>query len=359
MPKLLRILMTISIFLLLSLLAPVAFAGNERSLSRVLNVYNWEDYLGETTIRDFERRFGVKVHLETYKNEEEMLSAVQSDPAKYDIIIISGLLVQEMRALKLLAPVNCRNIPNIGNIDPMFKNPFYDPGNRYSVPYLWGTTGIAVNRRFVKEKVNSWKILWDFKYRGKISLLNDMDEVIAMALKTKGYSINTNDPRSLEEARLLLLKQRPLIAGYHDCIKTRGDLISGRIWLSHQFSGEACYAADKNKDIEYVIPKEGASIWVDNICIPRDSRNKYTAEVFINYILAPEASAKIANYLWYANCNRAAARYTLKEILEDPAIYPPAQILRRCEFFKEAGTDQEIGKGHAIRNKIWSELMNK
>ncbi len=352
----LRIVAMIGI-LLFSMSDRIALAEKGTSPQRVLNVFNWEDYLGKTTIKDFERFYGVKVNLEVYKNEEEMLSAVQSDPAKYDIVFISGSLVKEMKALRLLAPVNLGNISGFANIDPMFRNPLYDPGNRYSIPYLWGTTGIAVNRKYVKGMVDSWSILWDRKYRGKVAMLKDMDEVVATALKLKGYSINTNDPAQLEEARQLLLKQRPVVSGYRDCIQNRDDLISGKVWIAHEFSGEASYAADKNKNIKYVIPKEGAPIWVDNMCIPRDARNKQTAELFINYILDPKVSAKIADHLWYANCNKAAAKYTLKEVLEDPAVYPPAGTLRRCEFFRDTGTDLEIGRGNALRNRIWSELM--
>ncbi|MFH1146536.1 MAG: spermidine/putrescine ABC transporter substrate-binding protein [Pseudomonadota bacterium] len=350
-----RILVVIGIAL--GMLFPgSAFGGNVNRPLKVLNVYNWEDYFGDTTIRDFEKKFGIKVNLRTYKNEEEMLSAVQSDPARYDIVIISGTVVREMMDLRLLAPVDFRSVGNFRNIDPMFRNPVYDPGNRYSVPYMWGTTGIAVNRKYVKGTVDSWKVLFDRKYKGKIALLEDTDELIGMALKANGRSINSNNAADLDSARKALLGQKPIIAGYYDCIKIRSDIISERIWVAQQFSGEASYAADKNENVEYVIPKEGASIWVDNICIPRDSRNKLTAEIFINYILDPEASAKIANYLCYANCNKAAAKYTRKEILTDNSIYPRSDILKRCEFFKREGTDEEIGRGHALRNRIWSEL---
>lgn len=350
----------IAIGIIVGMLSPgPAFAGNASLPSKVLNVYNWEDYFGDTTIRDFERKSGVKVNLRTYKNEEEMLSAVQSDPAKYDIIIISGSMVREMKDLRLLAPIDFRNVRNFQNIESMFRNPVYDPGNRFSVPYMWGTTAIAVNRKYVKGTIDSWKVLFDPKYKKKIALLEDMDEVIGMALKADGHSINSNNEADLDSARKLLRKQKAIITGYSDCIKIRSDLISERIWLAQEFSGEAGYAADKNENVEYVIPREGASIWVDNICIPRDSRNKPIAEMFINYILDAGVSAKIANYLWYANCNKAAAKYTKKEILTDSSIYPRPDILKRCELFRDMGTDQEIGRGHALRNRIWSELKAK
>lgn len=353
-----RIIVVIGI--VLGVLLPISASGGNPGLSsRVLNVYNWEDYFGNTTIRDFERKSGVKVNLGTYKNEEEMLSAVQSDPAKYDIIIISGSMVREMKDLRLLAPIDYRNVRNFQNIDSMFRNPVYDPGNRFSVPYMWGTTGIAVNRKYVKGTIDSWKALFDPKYKKKISLLEDTDEVIGMALKANGHSINSNSESELESARKLLRKQKAIVTGYSDCIKIRSDLISERIWLAQEFSGEAGYAADKNENVEYVIPKEGASMWVDNICIPRDSRNKPIAEMFINYIIDAEVSARIANYLWYANCNRTAAKYTKREILTDSSIYPRPDILKRCEFFRDIGTDREIGQGHALRNRIWSELKAK
>jgi len=322
----------------------------EEELSSVLNIYNWEDYFGETTLEDFEEEFGVKVNFEMYEDEEEMLSSVQSDPAKYDIVVASDEMVTEMVEMRLLAPINMANLPNFKNIGDEFKNPSYDPGNKHSVPYMTWSTGIAVNRKYVMEDVDSWGILWNPEYKGKISMLNNSSEVIGAALKYLGYPLNSTDPAQLEEARELLLGQKPLLRGYEDPITIRQDLISEELWAAHEYSGEAAFAADANEDVEYIIPEEGAAYGVDTLAIPVDAQHKYTAEIFINFILRPDVSAEISNYLWYGNANEAAREFTDPEILESPSIYPPEEILNRCESF------QDTGEAYKIYNQIWEEL---
>ena len=333
--------------------------ASEKKLSKILNVYNWEDYFGSTTVSDFEKKFGVKVNLETFDDEEEMVSSLQSHPEKYDIIITSGDEIRELVKMRMLAEIDLENIPNLKNIEQRFRNPYYDPGHRHSVPYLWGTTGIVVNRSFIKDKEDSWPLLWNSKYKGKIAMLNNPDEVIGAALKYLGYSVNTNDPSKLDKARQKLFDQRPLLAGYLDCITLREKLISGELWAAQIYSGEGMFAVDKLEPLEYIIPKEGAAMWVDCLAIPRDAKHKYTAEVFINYILSPEISAEIANYLWYANCNQAARAFTQEEILKSPSLYPSKKTLKNCEFFRPVGTAEEEKRTRQIINKIWSELRLK
>lgn len=347
------------IFILFALGANHKVVAGEKKLSKVLNVYNWEDYFSETTLEDFSKKFGVKVNLETFEDEEELVSNLQSHPDKYDIIITSGDSIRELAEMRLLAEIDLSNISNLKNIERKFLNPNYDPGHRHSVPYLWGTTGIAVNRTFIKDEIDSWSILWNPKYKGKMCMLNNPEEAIGAALKYLGYSLNTNDPSELESARKKLLEQSPLVTGYLDPITIRDRLISNELWAAQIYSGEGMFAVDRNESLEYVIPKEGASIWVDCIAISRDAKHKYTAEVFINHILDPKVSAKIANYLWYANCNKAARPYTEKKILNSPSLYPSDETLKKCEFFQPTGTAGEEKRSRQIFNKIWSELQLK
>ena len=325
----------------------------EKKLSAVLNIYNWEDYFGETTLEDFEKEFGVKVNFETYEDEEIMVSAVTSDPSKYDVIIASDDLIRTMGEKRLLAQIDIENIPNFKNIGDEFKNPSYDPGNKYSIPYLQWTTGIAVNRKYIEETEDSWSILWNPKYKGKIAMLNNAYEVIGAALKYLGYPLCSTDPVQLEEAKQLLLEQEPLLRGYEDTITIRDDLISEELWAAHQYGGEAAFAADENENVEYILPKEGAAYGVDTFAIPIDAKHKYTAEVFINYILDPKVSAEIANYLWYANTNEAAAKFTDPEILEEPSIYPPEEVRNRLELYTD------IGEVDATYLQIWAELQRQ
>ena len=171
--------------------------------------------------------------------------------------------------------------------------------------------------------------------------------------------MNDSDISKLEQEGQKLLEQKPLLAGYLDPIEIRDRLVSNKLWAAQIYSGDGMFAADKNKAVEYFVPKEGAAMWVDCLSIPRDAKHKYTAEIFINYILEPKVSAKIANYLWYANCNIAARPYTLKEILKSPSLYPSEEALKKCEFFKPVGTKEEVRRAEEMINKIWSELQLK
>lgn len=324
----------------------------KEQLSAVLNVYNWEDYFGTSTIEDFEKEFGVKVNLEVYNNEDTMLSGVQSDPRKYDIVVGSDILVKEMINMKLLAQIDKANIPNFKNIGSEFKNPVYDPNNEHSIPYMWGTSGIAINRKYIKEEP-SWAILWNPAYKGKIAMLDNMQDVIGAALKYAGYSANSVDPEELAKAEGLLIKQKPLVAIYQGDEATKDDLISEKIWAGHTYSGSGNSIAQENENVEYSVPKEGGFIWTDNLLIPVGAQHKYTAEVFINYILRPDVSAKIANYLWYANANEAAKKFTNPEILQNSNVYPPEEVRKKLEFSGYFGGVEAV----ALYNKIWAELQ--
>ncbi|MGB2660794.1 MAG: spermidine/putrescine ABC transporter substrate-binding protein [Candidatus Omnitrophota bacterium] len=323
-----------------------------------MNVYNREDYFAPDTLDNFEKKFGIKINLKTFEDEELMLSEIQSNPRKFDVVIASDNIVRELRQTRLLTEIDSNNIPNLKNIDKKFLDPSYDPGNRYSVPYLWGTTGIVINRAFIRGDEESWAVLWNPEYKKKIAMLNNGFEVIGSTLKYLGYSLNTSDVSELEEAKKKLLEQSPIIAGYLGAIEARNKLISGELWAVQQHSGEGMFAIDENEDLEYFIPKEGAAIRVDSMMIPRDAKHKYTAEVFINYILDPKVSADIANYLWYANCNAAAAPLTDKEILESPFLYPDEGTLKRCEFYIEGNGEEQRIKEQTV-NRIWSELQLK
>ena len=326
----------------------------KEKLSDVLNVYNWEDYFGETTIEDFENEFGVKVNLATFENEDEMLSAIQSNPRQYDVTVASDILVKEMINMKLLTQLNIENISNFKNIGSEFKNPSYDPGNKYSVTYLWSTSGLAINRKYIKEIEPSWSILWNPEYKGKISMLNNMQDVLGSALFYLGHSGNSINPTELEEAKNLLLKQKPLLRGYEDTITIRDDLISEKLWAGHIYSGDGAFAAAENENIEYIIPQEGAFITLDNLVVPIGAQHKYTAEVFINFILRPDVSAKLVNYLWYANTNEAAREFTDPAILQNASIYPSEEVKKNLEFSGYFGGVEAL----ALYNQIWAELQH-
>jgi spermidine/putrescine-binding protein len=316
----------------------------------VLHLYNWEDYLGETTLADFERETGIQTKLETYPDEDVMLSSIQSDPSRYDLFVASGDLAREMIQAKLVAPLEARSLSNWGNLAERFQNLPYDPGNRYAVPYMWGTTGLAVNRKRVKEQTISWSLLWNPRYKGRIALLNNGHEVLGGALKYLGYPLNSANEAELARARDLLIRQQPLIVGYLDPETIKQKLISGEIWIAQAYSGDAAFAREENPEVDYVIPREGAAMWIDMFLIPRSAPHKAEALAFLDYVLRPEVSGKIANYLCYANPNEAARPYTDREILEDPAIYPPPEVIAKCEFL------ENLGSAVYLYNRFWAEV---
>lgn len=341
----------ISLLVLLSMVACGAAPSPEPQLATELNIYNWEEYLGETTLSDFEKEYGVHVNLYTFEDEEEAVAAIQSDPSAYDLVVVSDSRIRTLIRMHSLAPLDHRNFPNLANLYPRFSSLPWDPDLQYSVPYLWGTTGLAVNRKFIPEGVTGWGVLFDPRFKGHVAMLNNPWEVMGAALKYQGHSINTQDLEAINSAAELLRQQRSLIVGYMECTDIRDALISGDVWVALEYSGDAFQAVDRNPNIEYIIPQEGSATWVDSFVIPVDSPHKSTAELFLNYVLRPEVSAAIVNDLWYATTNQAAESYIDEEILADPAIYPGPEVMEGVEFWEE---NLSIISTY---NRIWAELQ--
>lgn len=326
--------------------------SDKEKLSNELNVYNWSYYIGQTTIKDFEKEFGVEVNYDNYSSNEELLAKLQAGVTGYDVIFPSDYMVKIMIEQNLLATINKNNIPNLQNIDSLFLNLPFDPQNKYSVPYQWGTTGIGVNKLKVKNYTDSWKLLWDMKYKGRITMLDDMRFGLVPALKLLGYSINTTSLEQLSKAKELMFEQKPLVKAYSS--DTYIDMLkSGDAWISYGFSGDIYQVARENPDVIYFIPKEGSNIWVDNMCIPKEAPHKYTAEVFINYILRPKVGADITNFTYYASPNEAAKKFINPKILNDPGIYPPDSVLQKCEFLRD------VGQVTKVYSQIWNEIKSK
>ncbi len=318
-------------------------------LSKELNIYNWSDYIAEDTIPNFEKEFGVKVNYDTYEDNEAMLAKLQSGATGYDIVVPTGYMVEIMFKQGLLAPINHDNIPNLKGVSEALQDPPFDPGRKHTVPWQWGTTGFGYNSKKITGAVDSWKLFWDSKYSGKITLLDDMRSAISVALKYRGYSLNSTSEKELMEAKKLLMEQKPLLKAYISA-PVKSLLISGEVWLSHLWVGDVLMAKDENDDLEYCIPKEGCEIWDDNLAIPKTAPHKYTAEVWMNYCLRPEVSAAVSNFVHYATPVEAAKKFINKEDLNNPGIYPSAEVMKRLEFQKD------VGEATRIYDQIWTEL---
>ena len=316
-----------------------------------LTIYNWVDYLGPDTVKNFEAETGIKVIEVHFEDEEEIMGAIISEPTGYDLVVLSGDLQREMAEAKMLAKLDYKKLPNFKHIGQAYKNMHFDPQQLYTVPYMLGTTGFVFNKKYVPEDTDSWKVLFNEKYNGRIAMLNNVYECGSVAAKLLGYSINTLDRAELAQMTEMLLKQKPLVKGYIQPDKLLELIVDETLWVAHLYSGEASEAMDANENLAYVIPKEGATMWMDCFAIPKHSQHKEEAYQFLDYILRPEINAAIASYLWQQTPNITAKQFMDEEVLASPEVYPSDTVMARCEYYAniEAVTDVYV--------RLWRDLQ--
>lgn len=315
-----------------------------------IKIYNWETYIDPQILTDFEREFGVRVIYETFALEEEALAALQKRQS-YDIVVLSEDGVKRMNQQQLLALLDKQNLPNLVNLDPDFFNPYYDPGNRHCIPYLWGTVGIGYNASRVNRKINGWTDLLAPATRARFTMLKDLRTSLGLALIYLGYSPNTTNPNEIRAARDFLLSQKARIISYADD-DGQDQLLEGSVDIVIEWSGDILQLQAENPDIRYVIPEEGSIMWVDNVCIPTTARNPKMAETFINYLLRSDVAAKLANFTHYASPNQAAREFIIPADLQNPAIYPPENLRRR--LFTLVNLPPEASM---LYHQAWTEIL--
>ena len=331
--------------------APAAKSGE------TINVYNWGEYIsngvdGSLDVnKEFTKRTGIQVNYTTFESNENLYAKLVSGGANYDVIIPSDYMISKLTAEGMLEKLDFRNIPNFRYIDKQFQNPVYDPKNEYSVPYTWGVVGIFYNKKYVKEKVDSWKILWDEKYAGKILMFDNPRDAFGIAQKILGYSYNSTDPAQWEEAAMLLKRQKPLVQAYvMDQIFDK--MSSGDAWLAPYYAGDAATLVEDNPDIGFAIPdKEGTNFFVDAVCIPKGSRHKAAAEAYINFLCDPEIAAANVDYIGYSTPESAAKKLLPKEVVDNPIFYPDQKILNRSEIFTNLPDDT-----NRLLDTLWAEV---
>ncbi len=316
-----------------------------------LNVFTWANYVNEEIRTGFEKEYGVTVIVDTYGSNEDLLTKLSAGATGYDIIMPSDYMVTRMIHQNLLAELNRSNIPNFQNLSPVYLDKYFDPKNKYSVPYTFGTAGIAYDSSVVSPAPDSWSVLWDEKYKNKFSLLDDPRETPGVALKLLGYSINTTDLEQLGQAKEKLLEQKPLVKQYKS--EAEELLIAGDVVMAHCWSGDAFRAADQKPNIRYVIPKEGSSQFIDNVCIPKDAPNKELAEKFIDYLLRPEINAKITVFTKYGTCVEGAKEHLPEALQKHEYIYPSAEVIKTLERIKDPG---EFLQQY---DRVWEEVKAK
>ena len=260
--------------IVIALLSTALLSGCSKENGEKVYVYNWGEYIDEEVLELFEKRTGIKVVYEEFEMNEDMYPKIKNDAVRYDVVCPSDYMIQKMIDEDLLAEINYENIPNIKNIDPAYLKSAekFDPGNKYSVPYCWGTLGILYNKTMINEPIDSWSALFDEKYSGNLLMIDSVRDAFGIALVYLGYDINSTDEAQLNEAKALLQQQYPLVQAYV-VDQVRDKMIGGDAALGVIYSGEAIYTARENPDLEYVVPKEGSNVWIDGWVIPKNCRS--------------------------------------------------------------------------------------
>lgn len=321
-------------------------------LARELIFYDWQDDMPQSVFDAFTAEYGVKIIYPTFKSTEEAVQNLRAGQV-YDVVVIENPFVPELAAEGLLAEMDHRNIPNFKHISANFRELIFDPGNRYSVTFNWGLTGLIVRADPVSEPVTRWADLWDPRFAGRVLVWDLQRNFIAIALQSLGYSINSENPAELEAAlqRLLALKAHARTSGYTPEIAEQA-LANGEVMLMYGWAADMLRARARGLNVRYVLPAEGSIQWGDNFVIPTASPRKHTAEVFINFLLRPEISARIVNEQHYATANESAYPLIDPKILNDPAIFPPPEEMRRAEIYLPLSP-----AGRALYQRIWERYL--
>ncbi|MCI6859077.1 MAG: ABC transporter substrate-binding protein [Eubacterium sp.] len=350
-----RILLLTTFFITLLIFTSGCFFGKEEEQSRdELIVFNYGDYIDTDTISMFEKETGISVKYEEYVTPEDMYTKYKSGAIHYDLICTSDYMIEKLIKEKELYKIDTSMMKNYKNVEEKYLNlcETFDPGNKYCVPYFFGTVGILYNKKLVKEKVDSWSILWNKKYTNQIIMQNSMRDAFMVPLKWKGKSINTKDPQELLMAQKLLMKQKPIVEAYL-VDEARDAMIAEDASMAVIYSGDATVAMEENENLSYVVPKEGSNVWFDCWAIPKKAAHKKAAEQFIDFMNRKKPAQMNFDYIYYGTPNTEVFRALDEETKEDETIFPPEEILKKCEVYQYLGekTDQRY-------NRLFKELKS-
>ncbi|WP_321002320.1 ABC transporter substrate-binding protein [Eisenbergiella porci] len=350
---------TVALLLTLSLaVLPLTACGSASSSGSngEVVVYNWGEYIDPDTVSMFEEETGIKVIYDEFETNEIMFPKIEAGASKYDVVCPSDYMIKKMIENDLLAEINYDNVPNAkANIGQQYwdMSKEFDPENKYSVPYCWGTVGILYNKTMVDGPVDSWSILWDEKYADNILMQDSVRDAFMVALKLNGYSMNSVNPEELNAAKESLIAQKPLVQAYV-IDQVRDKMIGNEAAIGVIYSGEAIFTQRENPDLEYVIPKEGTNVWIDSWVITKNAPNKENAEKFIDFMCRPDIALKNFEYITYSTPNDAA-----RELIEDEDIrnskiaFPTLSDYSNLETFTYLGEDAD-----ALYNELWKEVKS-
>jgi spermidine/putrescine transport system substrate-binding protein len=331
-------------------------AGCSKKEEEKVYVYNWGVYIDPEVIESFEKDTGIKVVYDEFETNEEMYAKIKANAVQYDVVCPSDYMIQKMIDEDLLAEIDFSKVPNIKNIDQVYLDTSkgFDPDNKFSVPYCWGTLGILYNKTMVDGPIDSWTALFDEKYSGNILMIDSVRDAFAVALCTLGYDLNSTSEAELDEAKALLQKQFPLVQAYV-VDQVRDKMIGKEAALGVIYSGEAIFTQRENPDLEYVVPKEGSNVWIDSWVIPKNCRDKENAEAFINYMCDADIALKNFEYITYSTPNKAAREMITDEDIKNSEVaFPEQSVLDRCNTFRYLGEELET-----LYTNKWNEVKSE
>ena len=317
-------------------------AGDQVASDRVINFYNWGDYIDPDLLKTFEAQTGYKVVYETFDSNEAMMTKLQQGGTKYDVIVPSEYMIEALKEEDLLLELDHSKLPNMKQLDSQFMDLAFDPGNKYSLPYFWGTLGIIYNSKIIPEgSIQEWQDLWDPIYRRQILMIDGAREVLGIGLQSLGYSLNEESTLKLEEATQVMKSLMPNVVGLvTDEIKMH--IGQDEVPIAVTFSGEAASAMEENQDLVYVVPKSGSNLWLDNFAIPKHADNPQGAYELINFLTSAQASLANAEYIGYATPNKEAYKQLDPAITSDRAFYPDSETMAHLEVYKHLGKEKLI-----------------
>ncbi len=328
---------------------------------QVVNVFNWEDYIDESVLEQFEQETGIHVNYMRFTMNEDMLVQVETNPSAFDVVFPSDYCIQRLTAKNLLQEIDYSKIPNFQYIRDDLKNPSYDPENKHSVPYMCGTVGILINTDIVDEAdAQSWNVLWNEKYKGQVLMMDSIRDTMGLALKYLGYSMNTTDFTQVKEASDLLIAQKQAgMVKQYGVDELKDKMVAGEAAMAILYSGDAEYAIELAEEgengtpLKYIIPQEGSNIWVDGMVIPTGAQNLENAYKFIDFLCRPDIAQKNIEEIWYMCVNQGAIDNMGEDYTSLYVLNPTEEEVARCEYYNDL--DQDTLQ---IYTTLWNEVKN-
>lgn len=338
--------------LLVIFLILTGLTGCGSTSGEVLYVFNWGDFMDMDLIRDFEKQYGIRVIYDEYDTNESMYARLKAG-GNYDLIFPSDYMIAKLISEDMLEEINFSNIPNYKYIGENFKNMNFDPENKYSVPYVWGTLGILYNTEKVNGRVDSWSVLFDANNRDEVFMIDSMRDSLAVALNYLGYSINSKNEQELEGAKQLLIQQRSDVNPVYVNDEGKDMIMEGQATFFVTWSGEAMQVISEDDRFHYVVPKEGSNLFVDSMAIPRGARNKENAEKFINFMLETEVATANIEYIEYSTPHTVAWEALEEETRNNEILYPRDSVIEKAEIFMDLGSFLDV------YSRVWREVKNQ